>query len=190
MQNSSKGMAVVVLFLSCSLLVIWSSPTRESYAAQSAVDSAIRWEYRLYDGNGTGSMAPLNELGKEGWELVSTVCDNSVGGNGTVRHYLKRKSGLLLTPAPAATADDGKVEGRITVRGKPLAGRVTFHLDDQFVGSKVNEVGKYKVNCVLVGRYKVTIEGKGVPAQFTFEDKTPLTVEVKEGGNTFDFALE
>ncbi len=66
---------------------------RETSVASSAVKSSTRWEYKLCDGNGTGSTAPvnLNELGKEGWELVSTICDNSAGGNGIVRHYLKRK---------------------------------------------------------------------------------------------------
>lgn len=65
---------------------------REKSVAPSAVKSITRWEYKLCDGNGTGSTVPinLNELGKEGWELVSTICDNS-GGNGVVRHYLKRK---------------------------------------------------------------------------------------------------
>jgi hypothetical protein len=77
----------------------------------------------------------------------------------------------------------------ITLRGKPLTGKVIFHLDDQFVGSKVKEDGKYLVSRVLVGKYKVTLEGQGVPAKFTSDDVTPLTVEVKEGANTFDFEL-
>ena len=98
--------------------------------------------------------------------------------------------GLLLASAPAAMADDAKVNGSITVGGAPLAaGKVTFHLDDQFVGSKVKD-GKYTVNRVPVGKYKVTIEGKGVPAKFTSDDITPLRVEVKEGTNTFDFDLK
>ncbi len=72
---------------------------RETSVAPSAVKSSTRWEYKLCDGNGTGSTAPLNlnELGQEGWELVSTICDNSAGGNGIVRHYLKRK---LSKPNP------------------------------------------------------------------------------------------
>jgi hypothetical protein len=98
--------------------------------------------------------------------------------------------GLVLASAPAAIAADGTVDGRVTVRGKPFTGKIAFHLDDQFVGSKVNDEGKYKVKRVMVGKYKVTIEGKGVPEKFTTEDITPLTVEVKEGVNTFDFDLE
>jgi len=97
--------------------------------------------------------------------------------------------GFLMASVPAALAADGKVEGRITLQGKPVTGKVAFHLDDQFVGSKVNDAGNYKVNRVMVGTYKVTIEGKGIPAKFTSENVTPLTVEVKEGGNAFDFDL-
>jgi hypothetical protein len=99
--------------------------------------------------------------------------------------------GLLLAADPVATKSaDGKVTGVITLRGKPLTGKVTFHLDDQFVGSKVKDDGTYKVHRVTVGKYKVTLEGKFVPARFTSEDITPLTVEVKEGDNTFDFNLQ
>ena len=97
---------------------------------------------------------------------------------------------LLLVSASAAIAADGKVNGLIVLGGKPIPGKITFHLDDQFVGAKVKEDGKFKVNRVLVGKYKVTIEGKGVPAKFTSEDVSPLTVEVKEGDNTFDFDLQ
>lgn len=97
---------------------------------------------------------------------------------------------VLLASASVAIAADGKVNGLIVLRGKPITGKITFHLDDQFVGAKVKEDGKFKVNRVLVGTYKVTIEGNGVPAKFTSEDVSPLTVEVKEGDNTFDFDLQ
>lgn len=97
---------------------------------------------------------------------------------------------LVLATASAAIAADGKVDGRVTVRGVPFTGKIAFHFDDQFVGSKVNGEGKYKVNRVMVGTYKVTIEGKGAPEKFTSENVTPLTVEVKEGVNTFNFDLQ
>jgi hypothetical protein len=98
--------------------------------------------------------------------------------------------GLLLAADPADNPADGKVTGLITRSGKPLTGKVTFHLDDQFVGAKIKEDGKYTVNRVLAGNYIVTLEGNGVPAQFTVEDKTPLRVEVKAGNNTFNFELQ
>lgn len=98
--------------------------------------------------------------------------------------------GLLLAADQTDKPADGKVTGVVTMRGKPITGKVTFHLDDQFVGAKVKEDGYYKVNRVLVGKYKVTIEGKGLPEKFASEDTTPLTVEVKEGGNAFQFNLQ
>ena len=98
--------------------------------------------------------------------------------------------GLFLSSAPAAMAADGKVTGTVTVGGTPLAaGKVTFHLDDEFVGSKIKD-GKYTVNRVPVGTYHVTFEGSGVPAKFTSDDIKLLKVEVKEGINVFDFALQ
>lgn len=62
-------------------------------AAFNVIESPVRWEYKTCDGNGTGTDSPLelNKLGRDGWELVATICDNSAGGNGIVRHYLKRK---------------------------------------------------------------------------------------------------
>ena len=76
------------------------------------------------------------------------------------------------------------------MRGKPIIGKITFHWDDQFVGAKVKEDGKFKVNRVMIGKYKVTIEGKDVPANFASEEDSSLTVEVKEGDNSFNFDLQ
>ena len=98
--------------------------------------------------------------------------------------------GWLLAADPAATRPaDAKVTGLITLNGMPITGKVTFHRDDQFVGSKVKDDGTFQVNRVVVGRYKVTLEGKGVPEKFTSEDITQLRVEVTEGVNKFDFHL-
>ncbi len=90
------------------------------------------------------------------------------------------------TPNPA----DAKVTGLITRSGKPLTGKVTFHLDDQIVVAKIKEDGTYTLNRVLAGTYIATLEGNGVPAQFTVKDETPLRVEVKAGNNTFNFELQ
>ena len=98
--------------------------------------------------------------------------------------------GLFLSSTPAAMAADGKVTGTVNVGGTPLAaGKVTFHLEDQFIGSKIKD-GKYTVNRAPVGTYRVTFEGKGVPAKFTSDDNSPLRVEVKDGINEFVFELQ
>jgi hypothetical protein len=91
MQKNPIWMVVTVLLVFFGALVFWGSAIRESSAAQDSELAASRWEYTMFEGNGTGSISPLNDLGKDGWELVSTVCDTSTGGNGSVRHYLKRK---------------------------------------------------------------------------------------------------
>ena len=91
MQKNLVSIVVAAVLLLSASTLFWVGAVRESSAAQNSETSAVRWEYLFCDGNGTGSMSPLNELGKDGWELVSTVCDSSAGGNGSVRHYLKRK---------------------------------------------------------------------------------------------------
>jgi hypothetical protein len=99
--------------------------------------------------------------------------------------------GLFLLSAPPALAADGKVGGRVTLEGKPLpAGKITFHLDNgQFVGSRINKDGTYTVDRVPVGTSKVTIEGAGVPARYSSEDKAVLKVQVKEGKSELNFDL-
>jgi hypothetical protein len=99
-------------------------------------------------------------------------------------------SGLLLAAAPAAKDADAKVTGTIAFNGKPLsAAKVTFHFGDEFVGAKINDDGKYTVNRIAPGTYKVTIEGKHVPEKFTSDDKTPLMAEIKAGKNAIDLNL-
>jgi hypothetical protein len=98
--------------------------------------------------------------------------------------------GLTMVVSPANAAD-GKVSGVVTVSGKPLAdGKVVFHLaNGQFVGSKVKD-GKYAIDRVPAGTRKVTVEGKGVPAKYTDDETSPLTVEVKDGDGTYDIDLK
>jgi hypothetical protein len=58
-------------------------------------------------------------------------------------------------------AADLKVSGNINLDGKLIAeGKVTFHFENgQFMGSKVKD-GKYTVDRLPPGKYKVTVEGK------------------------------
>ena len=97
---------------------------------------------------------------------------------------------VSLRSAGPARAADGKVSGRITIDGKPLAaGRVFFHLDDgQFVGAKVKD-GAYSIDRVPTGTRKITVEGKGVAPKFTSESTSGLTVEVKKGKSSYDIVL-
>ncbi len=83
------------------------------------------------------------------------------------------------------------VKGMVTVNGQPLAsGRIFFHFDDdQFVGAKVKD-GTYTVKRVAPGRYKVSVEGEGVPAVYAAENTTPFVVEVSKGAATADLDLK
>ena len=88
-------------------------------------------------------------------------------------------------------AADGKVSGRVTLNGKPVADcKVFFHLESgQFVGSKTDKEGKFVVDRVPTGNRKVTLQGKFVPAKYAEEDTSPLTVSIKEAESKFELNL-
>ncbi len=93
-------------------------------------------------------------------------------------------------PAPA---DETRppVSGTVTLNGQPVVGgKITFYLTgDEFVGAKLRD-GRYKLTRLPEGRWRVGIEGEGVPAKFASEETTGLTVEVRGGGgHIFDFEL-
>ena len=101
---------------------------------------------------------------------------------------------VVLTAGPASAADPelGTVEGTVTFNGKPVPdGTITFHLPDgQFVGAKLKD-GKYRVDRVPAGTMRVTVESKKVrlPAKYSAEDTSGLTVDVKAGKGRADFNL-
>ena len=98
----------------------------------------------------------------------------------------------LASGSHALAADEvATVSGAVTFDGKiPSDGRIFFHQEDgQFVGAKIDKNGKFKVNRVLVGTHKVTIEFKGVPPKYSSEEVTPLQVSVMKTANQFDFEL-
>ncbi len=97
---------------------------------------------------------------------------------------------LLAAPSHARAAD-GKVSGNVTLNGKLLGeGKITFHMTNgQFVGSTIKD-GKYLIDRVPVGSFKVTVEGEGVPAAFASAKTTSLAVEVTEGPTNLDFNIK
>ena len=112
--------------------------------------------------------------------------------------FVKRRSLIVLLAGSIlgvfaigqATADDGNVQGRVTLDGKPLpSGKITFHaMSGQFVGASIKD-GTYSIDRVRPGKYRVTVQGKGVPARYTLEEASALTVEMKEGDARFDFEM-
>jgi hypothetical protein len=98
----------------------------------------------------------------------------------------------LLSSTSHASAGDGKVSGIVTYKGKPLAaGKIVFHLKDgEFVGTKVKEDGTYRLSRVPEGTWKITVEGKRIPAKYASEDTSGLTFEVKKGSQKFNIELQ
>lgn len=88
-------------------------------------------------------------------------------------------------------AADGKVSGRVTFNGKPVADcKVFFHLEGgQFVGSKTNNEGKFTIDRVPTGNRKVTLQGKFVPAKYAEEDTSGLIASIKDGQNELHLQL-
>ena len=86
----------------------------------------------------------------------------------------------LLANHPAAAGEGSStVEGKVTLEGKPLrSGRIFFHLkNDQFVGAKIKN-GEYSVERVPAGKWRITVEGEGVPAKYSSAEKAIVVVEV------------
>src|SRR4051812_3642288 len=90
-----------------------------------------------------------------------------------------------------ARAEEASIKGVVTYEGKPVAGTITFHRDNkQFVGSAITEDGKYEIDLLRPGRYKVTVEGKDIPAKYKDAQTTPLAIEIRAGKNAGDISLE
>ena len=98
--------------------------------------------------------------------------------------------GLITVASQASGAELGKATGVVTFEGKPLAeGKITLYRDNgQFVGAKIKD-GKFAIDFVPAGMFRVTLEGKDVPAKYALEDATSLAVTVTAGKNEFNFSL-
>ena len=91
----------------------------------------------------------------------------------------------------AMEAGNQTVSGLVILNGKPVTGRVRFHLasGDLFEAS-INESGKFQFEKLRAEKYKVTIAAKFVPAKYSEHTATPLSVEVLAGqANEFTFEL-
>jgi hypothetical protein len=97
---------------------------------------------------------------------------------------------FILSQSVRADEMAGAVEGKVTFKGQPVAdGKIIFHYGNgQFAGCKIKN-GDYKIDHVVAGATKITVEGKGIPAKFMFDDKTPLTADIVAGKQNFDIDL-
>src|SRR5262249_22097257 len=95
------------------------------------------------------------------------------------------------TRPPVPVADEGTIDGKVMLDGKPLAkGRVTlWGAGDKSYSADVTD-GSYKLTKVPVGEYKVTVSGAGVPASYRDGKTSGITTTVHKGGNLADLALK
>jgi hypothetical protein len=98
---------------------------------------------------------------------------------------------LLAGQTVVADEPIATVKGVVTHNGKPVEkGRIFFHLDkDQFVGAKIKD-GRFAVERVPVGSWRITVEGQGVPGIYQAEERTPLRAEIRKEPNHLDLALQ
>ncbi|WP_020472610.1 carboxypeptidase-like regulatory domain-containing protein [Zavarzinella formosa] len=97
----------------------------------------------------------------------------------------------VLFLAGSARAEEASLGGLVTFQGQPVMAKVTLHLPNgQFVGCLGDKEGKFAIDHLQPGVYKVTIEGKQLPPKYAFADQTSLTVEVKPGKGTVAFELK
>jgi hypothetical protein len=99
---------------------------------------------------------------------------------------------VLLFLSNLAQAEDASIKGVVAYKGMPFEGKITFHAENkQFVGSPIAEDGKYAIDLLRPGKYKVTFEGKGISPKYKDADTTPIVIEVKAGKNADgDFSLD
>jgi len=99
----------------------------------------------------------------------------------------------LTKPAPVGNAmGTGKrtVSGLVIFNGKPVTGRVRFHLaSGDLFETSINESGKFQFEKLRAEKYKVTIEAKFVPIKYSEPTTTPLSVEVL-AGQANEFTIE
>jgi hypothetical protein len=124
--------------------------------------------------------------------------------------------GLTLLAA-GCTPGFGDISGKVTYKGKPVAGATIMFYDvaNNSVPAIVDADGNYKVEKVAAGTAKIAIlvpipivfaspTGKGggtfstdkpaltppkIPAKYSNPEQSGLTYEVKKGPQTKDFAL-
>lgn len=96
---------------------------------------------------------------------------------------------------PGGTA---RIEGKVTYGGKPVVGGIiAFEGKSGLVYSALIAADStYVLNRVKPGEYKVAIDTKSnaknpqVPAKYSDPDKSGLTINVREGKQSFDIALQ
>lgn len=106
---------------------------------------------------------------------------------------------LEVLPMPktkkAELASGPKVAGVITLEGKALVeAQITFVSLGaplpKVIHVETDDSGAFSTELLPTGKYVVIVGGEKVPAQYQTTGSTPLTVEVAESANDFNFDLQ
>jgi hypothetical protein len=115
---------------------------------------------------------------------------------------------VLLLPgvlrAEEKEAASAKVEGTVTLDGKPLAkAKVSFHPTDEkglVLSAMTDEDGKYRLSVgkkdnAVPGTFRVTVEKKldgkeTLPPSYADKEKATLMTVIQKGGTVFDLVLK
>ena len=121
----------------------------------------------------------------------------------TMRKLLKTRWVGTEAEAPEKEAASAKLEGVVTIDGKPLVGaKVSFHPSDEkgkVLTALTDDNGKYRLSVgkkdnAVPGTFRVTIEKKidgreTLPPGYSDKDKSALMTVIQKGGNVFDLVL-
>src|SRR5262249_20587243 len=108
-------------------------------------------------------------------------------GKGSNITFFAAKSPTIPEPK-----DEGRVTGKVTLDGKPLAkGKVNLiDKDGKLFSAAIAADGRCAGATVPAGGYKVTITDAGAPAKFADTKTSGIEMVVKKGANDADFDLK
>jgi hypothetical protein len=113
-------------------------------------------------------------------------------------------TGVALSGAGCAQDLNGKVTGRVTHKGKPVANAIVMFLPQSGVGAggATTDDGTYELTSkalgdgARIGACKVAVLAAdpvnrplGIPAKYTDPERSGLTADVQKGSNVFDFDI-
>jgi truncated hemoglobin YjbI len=90
------------------------------------------------------------------------------------------------------TEKKGSVSGKVTYKGKPLTGGMVILTDADGKEAKADLAadGTFKLKDVKPGQYTVAVDAKAVPEKFRSAKTSALTLEIRNGENVHDIALQ
>jgi hypothetical protein len=113
-------------------------------------------------------------------------------------------AGFILSALGCAQEVNGKVTGRVTHKGRPVANAIVMFIPQSGVGAggATNADGTYELTSkalgdgARIGPCKVAVLSAdplnkpiAIPAKYTDPEQSGLTADVQKGANVFDFDI-